>query len=83
MKTTFEFISTKDSLPPVSGMYLVINKSGTHITTLEFSARHQSFNASDTTDDNSFAIEASYWAHIPEELKDAMSKTWEEYKNEN
>lgn len=74
MKITFEFISTKDQLPPTSGTYLTMNASGTMITTLPFSTRHQLFNAHDDDDDASFAINIAYWAHIPKKLKDVMSK---------
>ena len=77
MKTTLEFISTKDRLPMVSGTYLTINAAGTYITALSFSARHKAFNAEDDYDGAPFAIKVSYWAHIPEKLKDVMSKVWE------
>ena len=68
----FKFISTKDQLPPTSGTYLTMNASGTMITTLPFSTRHQVFNAHDDDDYASFAINVAYWAHIPKKLKDIM-----------
>ena len=83
IKTTFEFISTKDKLPPTSGTYLTMNASGTMITTLPFSTCHQVFNAHDDDDEASFAINVAYWAHIPKKLKDVMSKVWEDSENDD
>ena len=82
MKTTFEFISTKDQLPSASGTYITINASGTLITTLPFSTRHQAFNARDCDGDADYAINIAYWAEIPNELDDVMSKIWEDMKDE-
>ena len=83
IKTTFEFISAKDELPPTSGTYLTMNASGTMITTLPFSTRHQVFNAHDDDDYASFAINVAYWAHIPAKLKDVMSELRQEVEDDD
>lgn len=71
---TIKFISTQDRLPPTSGNYLTMNARGTLITILPFSARHKAFNARDDDSDISYVIKISYWAYIPTEIAEVMTK---------
>lgn len=62
--TTIEWHNAAEELPTESGQYLVY--TGVSICDLPYSSRHKCFNTLDKYDDADTAIEAIYWAKLPE-----------------
>ena len=79
IKAMFKFTSVKDKLPSTSDTYLTISETGSIISTLPFSVRHNAFNAHDEDDRAKYIINVAYWAPIPAELAEVMNKIWKEY----
>lgn len=74
-------INSEADLPAESKDYFIINKSGSSIAILPYSAKHKAFNAHDTDDNADYTIEVSYWAEIPGTLQALCDKLWEEENN--
>lgn len=65
-------VNSEYDLPAESGEYLVINKTGSWITTSNYKA-----------EEKAFSIAVSYWAYIPTSLDALRDLLWTEYKTEN
>lgn len=56
----------KDGLPDKTGKYLTYHISKDYLSDLWFSARHQAFNAFDTSKESTHALSVDYWCPIDE-----------------
>lgn len=71
-----DWISVKERLPEKSGMYFVIALDN-WITTMDYSAKHKTFNANDWNDDKFIhdnEIHCKYWMPIPKLPEDCEDK---------
>ena len=84
--TTIEWKNAEMERPVVSGKYLTINLSGTNMTTMPYSVRHNVFNAHDFESESEAketVIKIAYWADIPQNMQDIMDDLWREFKKED
>ena len=65
LNCNLHFKCADQTLPTRSGNYLCIKNSGYTWQKLEWSNRHQRFNASDLADHHDHAIKVMWWSELP------------------
>ena len=64
--TNLDWYSAEATHPGSSGYYCTYSIKSCSVMRLEYSAKHNVWNASDKEDVPEFPVKVDYWAHMPE-----------------